>query len=198
MLKHIPDNYNIIVTVYEEVSNKCYEDIVYNILMKHNITENIVVYSWSYGTLFSNKFLNKYRDKLNIKLKVFCDIFGLPLNTLYLAHICATDSLFDAYKLIKLKVKPFINGLLMFMLLKSEYIEKRIMTLKLNEYLLWSYDNINDKNTVLFISNDDLMYSVDHMKKHCDKSEIYVYDGGHCAGVNGTSLRILRKKLEKI
>jgi hypothetical protein len=194
MLKYIPSDYNIIGTVYEEISSKFYEDVVYDILEGYGIKNNIVVYSWSYGTLFANRFITKYQNKIDIKLKVFCDIFGLPLNTLYMANICGTN-FFDAYKLIKLKVKPFWNGIMMLLLLKSELIEKRIMTLTLNDYLLWSYDNLNTSNTIMFISNDDIMYDVDNVKRYCSESEVHVYNGGHCAGVNRKSLNILKQKL---
>ena len=195
MLKYIPHNYNIIGVVYEEISYKFYEDIVYDILISHKITKNIVVYSWSYGTLFANKFITKYKNEIDIKLKVFCDIFGLPLNTLYMANICGTNDLCKAYKLLKLKVKPFFNGLLMFLLLKSEIIEKRIMTLTLNDYLLWSLDNLNKADTILFISNDDIMYNVDTIKLYCSNAYIKVFDGGHCSGINRKSLNILKEKL---
>lgn len=195
MLKYIPEDYNIIGTVYEEISSKFYEDVVYDILVGYGLTDNVVVYSWSYGTLFANSFINKHQHHVNIKLRVFCDIFGLPLNTLYMANICGTDNYFEAYRLIKLKVRPFWNGLMMFMLLKSEYIEKRIMTLTLNDYLIWSYDNFNTQNTILFISNDDIMYDVEKVKQNCPKSEIHVFDGGHCSGVNRKSLNRLKEKL---
>ena len=195
MLKYIPENYNIIATVYEEISYKCYEDIIYDVLQSYNIKSNVVVYSWSYGTIFANKFLTKYSDEFDIKLKVFCDIFGLPLNTLYLAQICATENYIEAYKLVEAKVKPFGNRLLMLFLLKSEIIEKRIMTLKLNDYLIWSYKNLNSENTLMFISNDDIMYDTNNVKNHCDLATIYVFNGGHCAGVNRKSLTILKNKL---
>lgn len=195
MLKYIPDDYNIIGTVYEEISSKFYEDVVYDILVGHGLTDNVVVYSWSYGTLFANSFITKHQHHVNIKLKIFCDIFGLPLNTLYMANICGTDNFFEAYRLVKLKVKPFWNGLLMLLLLKSEFIEKRIMTLTLNDYLIWSYDNLNCKNTLLFISNDDIMYNIDTIKQHCSESSIFVFDGGHCSGVNRKSLLLMKQKL---
>ena len=195
MLKYIPDDYNIIGTVYEEISSKFYEDVVYDILVDYNLTDNIAVYSWSYGTLFANKFITKYKDKINIKLKVFCDIFGLPLNTLYMANICGTDNLLEAYRLIKLKVRPFWNGMMMLILLKSEFIEKRIMTLTLNDYIIWSYDNMNTKDTLMFISNDDIMYSVKRMKLHCPNAEIHTFEGGHCSGVNRKSLTLMKNRL---
>jgi hypothetical protein len=195
MLKYIPSDYNIIGTVYEEISSKFYEDVVYDILEGYGIKDHVVVYSWSYGTLFANRFITKYQNKIDIKLKVFCDIFGLPLNTLYLSTICGTNNFIEAYRLIKLKVKPFWNGLMMLFLLKSEFIEKRIMTLTLNDYLLWSYDNLNTKNTLMFISNDDIMYDVDNVKRHCPESEIFTFRGGHCAGVNRRSLSLLKQKL---
>lgn len=198
MLKYIPEDYNIIGTVYEEISSKFYEDVVYDILVGYGLTDNVVIYSWSYGTLFANSFITKHQHHVNIKLKVFCDIFGLPLNTLYMANICGTDDFFEAYRLIRLKVKPFWNGVMMLMLLKSEFIEKRIMTLTLNDYLMWSYDNMNTSNTLLFISNDDIMYNVNTVKQHCPNAFIMVFNGGHCAGVNRKSLNLLKQKLLEI
>lgn len=195
LLKYIPDDYNIIGTVYEEISSKFYEDVVYDILVEKNLTDNIALFSWSYGTLFANKFVEKYKNNVNIKLKVFCDIFGLPLNTLYMANICGTDNLMEAYRLIKLKVRPFWNGIMMLLLLKSEYIEKRIMTLTLNDYIIWSYENMNTDNTLMFISNDDIMYNVDRVKLHCPNAEIHTFEGGHCRGVNRRSLLMMKKRL---
>lgn len=198
MSKYIPEDYNIIGTVYEEISSKFYEDVVYDILTGYGIKDNIVVYSWSYGTLFANSFVSKYQKNINIKLKIFCDIFGLPLNTLYMANICGTDNLFEAYRLVKLKVNPFWNGVMMLLLLKSEFIEKRIMTLTLNDYLIWSYDNFNTNNTILFISNDDIMYNVETVKQHCPNAYIEVFNGGHCAGVNRKSLSLMKQKLHEL
>jgi hypothetical protein len=195
MLKYIPTDYNIIGTVYEEISSKFYEDVVYDILVGYGLTDNVVVYSWSYGTLFANSFVTKHQHHVNIKLKIFCDIFGLPLNTLYMANICGTDDFFEAYRLIRLKVRPFWNGVMMLLLLKSEFIEKRIMTLTLNDYLMWSYDNLNTSNTLLFISNDDIMYNVETVKRHCSKATIMCFPGGHCSGVNRKSLLLMKQKL---
>lgn len=195
MLKYIPDDYNIICTVYEEISSKFYEDVVYDVLNMYNLKDHVVIYSWSYGTLFANSFINKYKHHINIKYKVFCDIFGLPLNTLYMANICGSDNYFEAYRLVKLKIKPFWNRIMMFLLFKSEYIEKRIMTLTLNDYLIWSYENFNDDCTMLCISHDDLMYDVEKVTKNCPRSEIYVFNGGHCSGINRRSLNLLKQKL---
>lgn len=194
MIKYIPQNFNIIGVVYEEISTIAYEDIVYSLLSDYNL-KDVVVYSWSYGTLFANGFLSKYENMLNIKLKIFCDMFGIPTNTLYIANICG-NNFNEAYKLIKLKVRPFWNSLLMFLLFKSEFIEKRIMTLKLNDYLIWSYTHLNSPKTLIFISHDDMMYNVESIKHNCpDAMHIEVYDGGHCSGINRKSLLILKNKL---